>query len=321
MRTPPKHVFLDTSIECNLRCIQCDIWTLKNPPDSLTLAERTKVLEEVGLWSAPPRVVLTGGELLMRPERLYETAEAAKRLGIYVTISSNGTLVRPGDLARLPHSGISCIVFSVDSHKESVHDEIRGVPGTFRRVINSLREMTIAKAGTGLSVITSTILGEHNLDDIDALVDFLEAEGAETTVFQPIQPVFARSLAADWHFGRLFPRDIAKVDRGIDNLIRLKRAGRRLFQSEQQFEDMRAYFRNPLRVKMGQCASADNSIMIDIVGQARLCFNMERIGLSPIGNVRNSSLQELWDGTAANEARKIMSKCTEGCASMVCHAR
>jgi MoaA/NifB/PqqE/SkfB family radical SAM enzyme len=321
MKLPPKHIFLDVSIECNLRCIQCDIWTLKNPPDSLSLEERTKVLRETTLWHERPKVVLTGGELLMRPERLYETAREAKKLGVYVTISSNGTLLRPRDLSKLPTSGVCCVVFSVDSHRPEVHDAIRGVKGTYSKVQAALRAANEAKVGTGLSVLTSSILGDHNLDEVEQLLDFLESEGAETTIFQPIQPVFARPVAKDWQQDNLFPRDPRKIDRGIDTLIRLKKQGRRLYQSEQQFEDIRYYFHNPLKVREGQCASAYSSLMIDIIGQARLCFNMERIGLRPIGDVRRQTLQEIWESEAANSARKVMSKCTEGCASMVCHAR
>jgi MoaA/NifB/PqqE/SkfB family radical SAM enzyme len=317
----PKHVFLDVSIECNLRCVQCDIWTLKNPVNSLTLEERIKVLNETKLWDEQPKVVLTGGELLMRPERLYETAEAAKKLGVYITISSNGTLVRPNDLIRLPGSGISCIVFSIDSHKEQVHDTIRGVDGTYKKVINSVKVANKIKNGTGLSVLTSTILGEHNLDEIEQLVDFLESIGAETTIFQPIQPIFARQLENNWHMGKLFPVDFKKIDRGIDTLLKLKQEGRRIYQTEEQFEDMRYYFKNPLKVREGQCASYYSSMMIDITGQVRLCFNMDRIGLKPIGNIRKSTLQEMWTGVEAENARQVMKQCTEGCASMVCHAR
>ena len=321
MRTPPKHVFLDVSIECNLRCVQCDIWKLKNPAESLTLEERGKVLFECTKWTPQPKVVLTGGELLMRPERLYETAIIAQKIGIYVTISSNGTLIRANDLAKLPTSGISCIVFSVDSHHEEIHDGIRGVKGTFKRVRDSIRNLNRIKKGTRLSVLTSTILGDHNLDDIEPLVDFLESEGAETTIFQPIQPTFARNLSKDWNLGNLFPKDLDKINRGINTLIKLKKQNRRIYQSENQFEDMRSYFKNPLKVNMGQCNSADSSVMIDMLGQVRLCFNMERINLKPIGNIRQNSLQEIWNSEEAEGARKIMRKCTEGCASMVCHAR
>lgn len=321
MINAPKHIFLDTSIECNLRCVQCDIWTLKNPPNSITLEERIKVLKETKLWSEQPKVVLTGGELLMRPDRLYETTEAAKSLGVYITISSNGTLVRSSDLMKLPQSGISCIVFSIDSHHEEVHDSIRGVKGTYKKVINSVNLVNKIKAGTSLSILTSTIIGEHNLHEIEPLVDFLESTGAETTVFQPIQPIFARKLENNWQMGKLFPRDFDKIDRGIDMILKLKQSGRRIYQTEQQFEDMRYYFKNPLKVREGQCAAFHSSMMIDITGQVRLCFNMERIGLKPIGNIRESTLQELWTGTEAQKAREVMKKCTEGCASMVCHAR
>lgn len=320
----PAHVFLDVLVECNLRCVQCDIWKLKTPPGTLTLEERRAVVRQVGAWDPSIRIVLTGGELFLDRPSLYGLADTCKEAGIYTTLSTNGTLLREADIERLPDSGIRCVVLSIDSDEPAVHDRIRGVEGTFERVTQSVQRLVTARDRhrTDFSVLTSTILGSHNLHRVRPMVDFLEGLGVDTTLFQPIQPAFARSMETDWwRVDPLFPKDQPQVDRGVDDLIELKRAGRRLYQSAAQFEDMRTYFSSPAALRPGQCASMDRSLMIDAFGEVRLCFNMERLSMAPIGSVRRQALRSLWESLEAERARARMRACRLGCGTMICHAR
>lgn len=320
----PAHVFLDVFVECNLRCVQCDIWKIKEPPGQLTLEERSEVVRQVAAWHPEIRIVFTGGELFLKREMLYGVAAACREHGVYATMSSNGTLIRDQDVEQLPFSGIRCIVLSVDSDEPDVHDRIRGVPGTFDRVVRSIQRLVAARdrARTDFTVLTSTILGAHNLDRIESMVSLFEGLGVDTTLFQPIQPAFARDMASGWwEADALFPKDGKQIDRGIESLIRLRQEGRRLYQTVPQFEDMRHYFRHPRSLLPGQCASMDRSMMVDLFGNVRLCFQMERIGLQPVANVKDRPIRAIWEDAAVERTRSLMRGCREGCGTMVCHAR
>ncbi len=99
------------------------------------------------------------------------------------------------------------------------------------------------------------------------MLELFEGLGVDTTLFQPLQPVFAREMApAWWRDDPLFPSEPSLVN-------------------------------------------------------VRLCFNMERIGLRPVGNVREARLRDLWEAQATESIRDRMRSCTEGCGSMLCHAR
>lgn len=125
----PTNVFLELNLECNLRCVQCDIYKLTNPPGELTLEERRGVVAQVADWHPDIRVVFAGGEPFLRREVLYDVAEAAAERGVYTTLSTNGTLIRDADIERLPLSGVRCVVVSLDSDEPEVHDRT-----TFRRL-------------------------------------------------------------------------------------------------------------------------------------------------------------------------------------------
>lgn len=322
MRAHPRHVFLDLTTECNLKCVQCDIHLLRDPEGAMSDTDRYRVIDQLAEWSSEIRVVLTGGEQFLARKRLYTLAAHCAHRGVYLTVSSNGTILKPDDLERLPTSGIRCIVFSVDDDRPDMHDRIRGVPGTYERVMRSIRTLAgLPGRDPGVfSVLTSTILGAHNLGRIPQLLDALEATGIDCMLFQPLQPRFAGTYDKDWwRRDPLYQQDAALVDRGVDALVAAKRQGRRLFQTEEQLEDMRSYFKAQGRASNGQCVSMEESMMVDILGQVRLCFSMERIGLGPIGRVQDSDLRTLW--ASVSETRSRMRGCTEGCGAMICHAR
>lgn len=320
----PDHVFLETTIECNLRCVQCDIYKLSNPNGELSLDERRDVVRQVAAWHPAIRVVLSGGEPFFRRRMLYDVAETCRDYGVYTTLNTNGTLILESDLERLPFSGIRCVVVSLDSDEADVHDRIRGIPGTYARAISSIQGLVAARerAKTDFTVLTSTILGRHNLGRVEELVALCEGLGVDTTLFQPIQPVFARPVSAEWWADNpLFPDSMDLVHRGIDRLVALKSQGRRLYQTTAQFDDMRAYFMNPSRLPADRCAAMDKHLMVDMLGDVRLCFNMDRIGMKPVGNVREQSLRNIWGAETVEGVRNRMRSCREGCASMLCHAR
>jgi MoaA/NifB/PqqE/SkfB family radical SAM enzyme len=180
----PAHVFLEVHMECNLRCVQCDIYALRNPADELTEAERRDVVRQVAEWHPQIRIVLGGGEAFARKPMLYAVGEEARTRGVYTTVSTNGTLLRDSDFERLPASGIRCVVVSIDSDEPQVHNRIRGIPGTFERATRAVRSLVAARdrAREDFSVLTSSILGAHNLDRVESLVRFLEGLGVDTTL-------------------------------------------------------------------------------------------------------------------------------------------
>jgi MoaA/NifB/PqqE/SkfB family radical SAM enzyme len=297
---------------------------LRNPTDELTEVERRGVIRQIAAWYPAIRVVLGGGEAFARKRLLYAMGEEARTQGVYTTVSTNGTLLMERDFERLPSSGLRCVVVSIDSDEADVHDRIRGIPGTFERATRAIRSLVAARdrADEDFTVLTSSILGAHNLQRVEPLVRFLEGLGVDSTLFQPIQPAFARSIAPRWwKSDPLFPDDANLVESGVDALQELRAAGHRIFQTPEQLDDARRYLLNPERVAVGQCASMEKHLMVDMRGNVRLCFNMERIGLAPVGNVRERGLREIWHDSVVERVRERMRGCREGCGSMLCHAR
>jgi MoaA/NifB/PqqE/SkfB family radical SAM enzyme len=320
----PECVYLDLTWTCNLRCVQCAIHELRNPADELSLEERGAIIQQVGDWNPAIRMVLSGGELFTRKEALFSLAAIARDRGIYLSISTNGTLVSREDAGRLPTSGIRYVAVSLDSHDEATHDYIRGVPGTFQRAVRAIQWLVAARDsgadGGRLTVATMSILGRHNLDRLAELAAFAEGLGVDQLLFQPIQPVFARPIPDSWWVADpLFPIDGSQVDRGMDTLRLLRSRGRPVALAPAQLELFRSYLKSPATLPRGLCASGERNLMVDLLGNVRLCFNMERAGLAPVAHVRERSLQDVWCDPALTGVRSVMSSCREACGCMMVH--
>jgi len=82
---------------------------------------------------------------------------------------------------------------------------------------------------------------------------------------------------------------------------------------------MRKYFLDPAKLASGHCISMDENMMIDMLGNVRLCFNMDRLDLPAVGNVRQNSLQSIWEGSRV--VGRDMRGCGYECGAMLCHSR
>lgn len=320
----PQQVHVHVHLPCNLRCVQCDIWQLRNPPSELTLEERLDLLRQLAVWHPGIRVSWSGGEIIARRRVLYPLIEEAGRLGLANGFASNGTLLKDSDFERLPSSGLSGMVFSIDHHDPAVHDRIRGVPGTHAKVMASLERMSKARhaAGSSMVVGAAVILCRENLDSIEELVCTLVERGADQVGLNAVAPVLARPMDASWSsLPPLFPDDPAQIDRGIDTLIRLKQQGAPLKQECYQFEDMRAYFHKPRELAAGHCSSWWRNLVVGVFGEVGLCFNQSDAGVSTIGNIRTTPIAEIWDSATMRQGRRVLAACRRSCGALGCHAR
>ena len=125
-------------------------------PNELSFDEGTAFLRQIGDFGAPlPQLIFTGGDPLARKD-LYEVIDAARNLGIGVSITPAATPALTREvLVRLKQHGVEGLGLSLDGSCAQNHDSIRGVPGTFDRTMQAIRwaqelEMPVGSPGTEL---------------------------------------------------------------------------------------------------------------------------------------------------------------------------
>lgn len=130
----PFLVLLELTRACDLACRHCRAEAVADPgPDELTTAEVVSVVEDLAALGPPrPRLVLTGGDPLRRPD-LDELVRHASGAGLPVAVSPAGTpRATPDRLAALRDAGAGAVSFSLDAASAPVHDAFRRVDGSFR---------------------------------------------------------------------------------------------------------------------------------------------------------------------------------------------
>jgi hypothetical protein len=70
------------------------------------------------------------------------------------------------------------------------------------------------------------------------------------------------------------------------------------------------------------CASHERKLVVDTTGAVSLCFAAAAIfDELAIGNVRDTTLAELWVGARAESYRRVMNECRLNCGALNCHRR
>lgn len=167
----PFTVAWELTRSCALACVHCRAEAQpQRHPDELATTEALRLIDALAEL-APPVLVLTGGDPLMRPD-LFAIAEYAVGKGLRVAVSPTTTaLVTRARLARLRDLGVQMVHISIDGADAETHDRFRGVPGTFARALTTLRFLRELE----LPVQVGTTLTRHNLQQLPAMADLMAA--------------------------------------------------------------------------------------------------------------------------------------------------
>jgi MoaA/NifB/PqqE/SkfB family radical SAM enzyme len=175
----PLRVYWEITRACDLACLHCRAEATPNAdPAELTTAQAIELLEDLrgfGAEDAPlPRLVLTGGDPLKRPD-LFALIAAARDRGFKVSISPSATpLLTPGTIVRFGEAGVEAISLSLDGSVPERHDAFRGVGGTFDRTVAAA---SMAQR-VGLPVQINTLVSEETLGDLPEIYERVRDVGA-----------------------------------------------------------------------------------------------------------------------------------------------
>jgi radical SAM protein len=134
----PRNVYWETTIACTLACKHCRAEAIpQRDPSELSTEEGYRLIDSVKRLGS--LLVLTGGDPLERPD-LLELIRYARdiQVPIAITPSTTGTLTRD-TVATFKELGITTMGVSLDGPNAEIHDQFRGVPGTFEHSMNALR--------------------------------------------------------------------------------------------------------------------------------------------------------------------------------------
>lgn len=236
-------------------------------------------------------VYFTGGEPLVRPD-LPELVARAKARGLWVGIESNGyqyptlaEVIGPFDRLLIPLEGPA-----------EVHDQIRE-PGAYERVIAAVA----AARAHGVPVTTVTTLNRHNLDSVDAVLEFAVANGV-TAEFR----LLFHNRVLDGGASREIAPEPEALRRTLRAILAARKAGRPVATSERtlrwmiDWDDFARPTRGGAEVEPN-CMAGLTHLYVDPDGAVYPC--RQRVGTTPGGNVATEGLDAAFDRCRTDACR------------------
>jgi radical SAM protein with 4Fe4S-binding SPASM domain len=275
----------ELTLRCNLRCLHCGATAGSARPDELTTAEALRVADELAALKTD-EVTLMGGEVFLRPDWL-AVAQALRAGGVQVVVFTNCTLITPERIAQLAALEPRTIGTSIDGGCAAVHDEIRGVPGAFAKTLAAIDDLQAA----GLRVGVITTLTRRNLYELPAIARLLvgrdihwqiQAAGAggerldRADLLTPLEFYFAALFIA--RMRTTYPWAVLPVIGAHD-----------FGYCSTRLPSLRV----PGQVWAG-CGAGRDTLGIQSDGSVKGCLSLP--GDFVVGNVREQSLVELWEG-------------------------
>jgi len=155
---------------CNLKCVHCYAHAVEpsNHKDPISTDQAKAIIDDLAQFGAPV-MLFSGGEPLVR-EDLVELAKYATSKGMRAVISTNGTLITKAKARELKEVGLSYVGISLDG-AETVHDQFRGVSGSYRQALKGVENCQ----AEGLKVGLRFTINKRNAAEIPHLFSLIEA--------------------------------------------------------------------------------------------------------------------------------------------------
>ena len=163
------NLFWETTLRCNAKCKHCGSRAGEecNFKDELTTEEIENALQSIANKYDASKILLniTGGEPLVRKD-LFEVMKFAKNIGYHWGMTTNAMLINNEIIERMKETGMTTISISLDGLEKS-HDEFRGVPGSFVKIIENIKKLKDANFLNYLQI--TTVVNKLNIEELEEM--------------------------------------------------------------------------------------------------------------------------------------------------------
>jgi putative peptidoglycan lipid II flippase len=332
----PKAVSFTVTNLCNLACRMCGQWgpegymRLSRRSDrgarenrlegELGLVDWKKLVDEVAEYGVK-KVLLRGGEVFLYPD-IVPLLDYIHGKGIFIAIDTNGTQIGrfAEDLVRI---GDVHLTISVDGPEE-IHDSVRGRKGCFEEIREGLERLAEEerKSGKRISKSINFTISPHSLRGLGSMPEVAESLGISTLCLVPCYYVpeatgkkYERELRENFGCEAFSWRGFHHEDSGVDadELAAQLRAYKSALGGMTDYPYMpmseaeyRTWFGGATTpVGSVKCANVERLIDIQPGGEADFCVDFPDYS---IGNVREHTIAELWNGPRAGKFRAYRRK-------------
>ena len=327
-----ENVSISINNTCFFKCKMCHMWKNKSQ-EKLDFKVYLKLFSDLkAITTEKTMVSFTGGETLANPA-VFDIIYEAHKSGFRTHINTNGWLLTKTNIEKVLKSGINKISISLDGSCPEVHDSIRGMPGSYTRIIRAADYIKnlAARRKFNVDVGVHTVISALNLEDIENLVSLVEKkEFFDTIRFQAVAAPLGEITIQDnkiessdksnkpfWYdseeFGYLWPRNKTILQRVYTNLICLTEQENKLTDRKDRLTQQYLYFINPEKRMEGRVCTVFKDLQINVDGSVSHCTMKNQI----LGNIKTDSIINIWTSPEALESRKKIINCNINCHQLI----
>lgn len=313
-----KMMGINVTYKCNLNCYMCG--QRKNPnlnfKEELDFDLIKKTVLEAKKHGLRLGVYIWGGEpfLYSRIDELIEFLDEQK---IFITINTNGVLLDKHMDTLLKCKNFVRLIISIDGIG-AVHDEIRGIPGTFDRLAANIKYI-VANRKNRIMISTNTVITSLNYRNLSSVIDQISLLGVDYLECQ--LPIFITDqmgaayesrmrgcLNVDAKSWKSFQGNYYDIDIDVlkEQLSVIMEKHRRKFKLNPDLKDenIDLYFKDPESIyPERRCSLPFSQVHLEPNGNVVVCPDFPDC---IVGNIYQSSLDEIWNSEKNEKFREMI---------------
>lgn len=293
--TRPSDIKATLTERCNYRCVYCSHWRQDRYADEMSLGQWQAVFRSIKAYVPGFAVQFIGGEPMIVPW-FFDLVTFCAEEDIDWGVITNGSSLTGERVKQLVGARPLNVDISIDSRDPACHDLLRGVPGSMDHISRGIERLVEERARSARRFVIrlKPTVTRQTIGSLLDLVDWAETLPTVYVDFSPVRLWRVAEIAA------LYPRTGAEIEELRDVVSRLigrKADGAPIETSVSKLSAMIEHFqRKPNQHGVDQCRVGLRSIDIRPNGDVKHCWKFD-----PIGNLRQTSMADMWRGAAHKE--------------------
>lgn len=299
-----RDLFWECTLTCNARCKHCGSSAeMKKYEDELTTDEIKNAFKQIAedMDSKEIFIYVTGGEPLVRKDLCDVMEYATNELGFSWGMTTNGILLTDDNIEKLKKANMETVSISIDGLEET-HNKFRGVPNSYKTIIENIKKLKTANFVKQIQV--TTVFHKENINQIEKLYDVMVELGIDSWRVASMDPIGRAKLNEEL---LLDGTDLKKL---LD-FVKSKKKKKKLKVLYACPGFLGLDYEKEVRAGYFYCRTGISIASILYNGDLFVCPNVPRIKSLIQGNIRKDNFKEVWDNKYKEFRTKNRTKCEE----------
>ena len=295
-------LFWECTLTCNAKCKHCGSSAEKKKYEGeLTTEEIKNAFKQIANDMEADKILInvTGGEPLVRKDLCEVMEYATNELGFHWGMTTNGILLNDENIEKLRKAKKETVSISIDGLEET-HDEFRGVPGSYKTIIENIKNLKAA--GFVKHIQVTTVFHKKNISQLNELYEIMLGLNLDSWRLASMDPIGRANENNEF----LLDGKELKI---LLDFIKSKKNNKKLELMYGCPSFLGLEYEKEVRKGYFYCRTGINIASILYNGDLFVCPNVQRRKDLIQGNIKTDNFKDVWDNKYKQFRHKERTKC------------